>query len=248
MKGESKKAMRLNHIIAEAGITSRRKADKLIENGRVFVNGKVARLGMKAIWGKDVIKIDGRRIPDPPEKVYIMLNKPFGVISSLKDPGGRPVVTDLLTGINKRVYPVGRLDFDTMGLLILTNDGELTHRLTHPRYQVPRTYKATIAGQIRYSALNIIKRGITLSDGPVGKVKVKLISFSGNQSVVRITVYEGRSRMVRRIFEEIGYRVVHLIRIGFANLMLGDLKVGEFRYLEKEEVDSLKRFVGLRLD
>ena len=248
MRKISKKPVRLNRIIAETGIASRRKADKLIEEGRVFVNGRPARLGMKAIWGVDLIEVDGRRIPDPPEKIYIMLNKPFGYISSLKDPGGRPVITDLLARVKKRVYPVGRLDFDTMGLLLLTNDGDLTHRLTHPRYQVPRTYKATIAGEIKNDVLNIIRRGIRLSDGPVGRVKVKLVSYDGKQSIVRITVYQGRSRMVRRIFEAVGYRVVHLIRTGFANLMLDDLKVGEYRYLEKEEVNSLKRFVGLRPD
>lgn len=248
MKRTVRNSMRINRIIAQAGITSRRKADRLIEEGRVFVNGRRADLGMRAVWGRDLIQIDGRRIPDPPEKIYLMLNKPFGYISSLKDPGGRPVVKELLVGIRQRVYPVGRLDFDTMGLLLFTNDGDLTYRLTHPRYNVPRTYKATIAGEIRNDALNIIRRGIRLPDGPVGKVKVSLVSRDQKQSIVRITVYQGRSRMVRRIFETVGYRVVHLIRTGFANLMLGDLKVGEYRYLEKHEVDSLKRFVGLRTD
>ena len=195
MKGVLKKPMRLNRIIAEAGVTSRRKADKLIEEGRVFVNGRVATLGMKVVWGRDLIEVDGRKIPGPPEKIYIMLNKPFGYISSLKDPGGRLIVTDLLAGIKQRVYPVGRLDFDTMGLLLLTNDGDLTHRLTHPRYHVPRTYKATIAGEIRNDALDIIRRGIRLPDGPVGKVKIKLVSSDGKHSIVRITVYQGRSRM-----------------------------------------------------
>ncbi len=246
MKGERLKPMRLNRVIAEAGITSRRKADKLIEQGRVFVNGRPARLGMKVIWGKDVIKVDGKRIPDPPEKVYIMLNKPFGYISSLKDPGGRPVVTELLNGVKERVYPVGRLDFDTMGLLLLTNDGDLTYRLTHPKFQVPRTYKATIKGKISYRAIERIREGIVLEDGPVGKVKVKFLSYDGRHSLVRITVYEGRNRLVRRIFEALGYKVVHLIRTGFANLMLGDLKVGRYRYLEEDEVRSLKRFAGLR--
>ncbi len=243
MKEMGKRPMRLNRIISEAGITSRRKADRLIEEGRILINGRVASIGMKAIWGKDIIELDGRRIPDPPEKVYVILNKPFGYISSLKDPGGRPVVTDLLTGIRQRVYPVGRLDFDTMGLLFFTNDGDLTHRLTHPRYHVPRTYKATIAGDIRNDTLNITRRGIRLADGPVGRVKVRLISRDGRHSIVRITVYQGRSRMVRRIFEAVGYRVIHLIRTGFANIMLGDLKVGEYRYLERHEVDSLRRFV-----
>ena len=237
---------RLNRIIAEAGLTSRRKADEWIKKGRVSVNGRRASLGMKAVWGRDIIKVDGKNIPDPPEKIYVILNKPFGYISSLRDPKGRPIITDLLAGIRQRVYPVGRLDFDTMGLLLLTNDGELTYKLTHPKFQVPRTYKATIAGEIRNDVLNIIRRGIKLADGPVGKVKIKSISSNEKQSILRITVYQGRSRMVRRIFEAVGYRVIHLIRTGFANLMLGDLKVGEYRYLEKHEVESLKRFIGLR--
>ncbi len=246
MKNTTERPQRLNHILAEAGLTSRRKADKLIEQGRVIVNGQVAKLGMKVVWGKDIIKVNGRKIPDPPDKIYVILNKPFGYISSLKDPGGRPVVTEILTEIKQRVYPVGRLDFDTMGLLLLTNDGELTYRLTHPKFQVPRTYKATIAGEIRNDVLNIIRRGLRLPDGPIGKVKLKLIFSNDNQSIVRITVYQGRSRMVRRIFEAVGYRVIHLIRTGFANIMLGNLKVGEYRYLEKYEVESLKKFVGLK--
>ncbi|RLB11124.1 MAG: pseudouridine synthase [Deltaproteobacteria bacterium] len=245
VKGE-KRLMRLNKVIAEAGITSRRKADRLIEQGRVFVNGKPAKIGMKVIWGKDVIKVDGKRIPDPPEKVYIMLNKPFGYISSLKDPGGRPVVVELLPKIQQRVFPVGRLDFDTMGLMLFTNDGELAYRLTHPKYQVPRTYKATVRGRLSYGAIQKIRNGIVLEDGPVRKVKIKLLQKEGLNNIVRITVYEGRSRLIKRIFEAVGCKVVHLIRIGFANLVLGDLKVGHYRYLEKQEVESLKRFVGLR--
>ncbi len=245
MKGE-KRLMRLNKVIAEAGITSRRKADRLIEQGRVFVNGRPASLGMKVIWGKDVIKVDGRRIPDPPEKVYILLHKPFGYISSLKDPGGRPIITELLPKIQQRVFPVGRLDFDTMGLMLFTNDGELAYRLTHPRYQVPRTYKATVKGRLSYRAIQRIKNGLFLEDGPVRKVKIRLLQKEGFHNIVRITVYEGRSRLIKRIFEAVDCKVVHLIRIGFANLVLGDLKVGHYRYLEKQEVDSLKRFVGLR--
>jgi len=241
-----RKPERLNKILAQAGIASRRKADELIEQGRVTVNGKVARLGQKAVWGRDRIEVDGEPIPSrPPKKVYIMLNKPFGVISSLKDPGGRPTVIDIVK-VPQRIFPVGRLDFDTLGLLLLTNDGELAYRLTHPKFQVPRTYKATIRGKVKEKRLDIIRKGLTLSDGPVGRVKVKLLESNEKRSTVRITVYQGRSRMIRRIFEAIGYEVIHLIRTGFANLMLGNLKVGEYRFLEKEEVEALKRFVGLR--
>ncbi len=174
-----------------------------------------------------------------------MLNKPFGIVCTLKDPLGRPVVTDLLKGITQRVYPVGRLDFDTMGLLLITNDGELAHYLTHPRRKIPRTYKATVAGNITEEAISSLNRGVRLEDGPSGRAKASLITGNDTQSVVRITITQGRNRQVRRMFEAVGYRVIHLIRTGFGDLRLGDLKVGEYRHLEATEVKSLRRSMGI---
>lgn len=212
-----------------------------------MVNGKpVTELGAKAVWGIDRIQVDGKDIPNPSPRIYLMLNKPFGYICSLKDPEGRHQVTELLTGIPQRVYPVGRLDFDSLGLLLFTNDGECAYRLTHPKFEVPRTYKVTVSGEITEVALNRLRKGVQLEDGPSGESKIALISINHNQSVFRITICQGRSRQVRRMVEAVGFNVVHLVRTGFGSLRLGELKVGEYRFLEKEEVASLKRMVGLK--
>ena len=211
-----------------------------------MVNGKqVKELGAKAVWGIDSIKVDGRDIPKPSPRIYLMLNKPFGYICSLKDPEGRHQVTELLAGIPQRVYPVGRLDFDSLGLLLFTNDGECAYRLTHPKFEVPRTYKVTVNGEITEMAMNQLTRGVQLEDGPSGESKTSLISLNKKQSVFRITISQGRSRQVRRMVEAVGFNAVHLVRTEFGKLGLGDLKVGTYRFLEKEEVDAMKRMVGL---
>jgi len=229
-----------------AGLTSRRKADELIKSGRVTLNGHlILELGERAVWGVDSIKVDGREIPKPFERIYLMLNKPFGYISALSDPAGRPVLTDLLKDLSHRVYPVGRLDFDTLGLLLLTNDGDWAYRLAHPRYHVPRTYKATVDGKIQEEALTSLTEGIRLEDGLTGPSKVTLIQQNASKSVIRMTITTGRSRVVRRMLEAVGHRVIHLIRIGFGTLELGDLKIGHYRHLEVHEVQAMKKMVGL---
>ena len=241
-----RKKERLNQILSLTGLTSRRKADELIKSGRITVNGRlITQLGTRAVWGSDLIEVDGKEISRPSERLYLILNKPFGYICSLNDPEGRPIVSDLLNGIPQRVYPVGRLDFDTLGLLPLTNDGEWAYRLTHPKYHVSRTYKATVAGRIADEAIDILKKGIELEDGPSGRSKVTLITRNERQSVVRITIARGKTRQVRRMLEAVGYKVVHLMRIGFGKLRLGDLKVGKYRHLETIEVESMKKLVGM---
>lgn len=238
--------LRLNRILSLAGLTSRRRADQWILAGRVSVNGRVVReVGTKAFWGRDRIVVDGKEISGPSRRLYLMLNKPFGTICTLSDPQGRPLVTDLLHDINERVYPVGRLDFDTMGLLLLTNDGEWAFRLTHPSYRIPRVYKVTVSGVISPKALRDLSRGVSLEDGPSGPAGITLIEGSGDRSVFRMTITRGKSRQVRRMVETVGLRVVHLIRIGFGSLALGDLKVGRYRHLEPEEVAAMKRLAGL---
>ncbi len=233
--------------MSSAGLTSRRKADDWIISGRVRVNGRlVDKLGIQAVWGRDKISVDGKEIPGPAERLYLMLNKPFGYMSSLKDPEGRPVVTDLVQHLSQRVYPVGRLDFDTLGLLLLTNDGEWAHRMTHPSYQIPRTYKATVSGRIDNEAIALLRKGVILEDGPAGPTKADVISRNENRSVARVTITQGRNRQVRRMLESVGYRVIHLVRIGFGSLVLGDLKVGDYRQLTTEEVKSLRNLVGLK--
>lgn len=240
------KIQRLNKILSAAGLASRRQADQWISAGRVAVNGRVIKtLGSSAIWGEDSIRLDGKEIPRPPDKLYLMLNKPFGYICSLKDPEGRPLVMDLLQGIPERVYPVGRLDFDSLGLLLFTNDGEWAYRLTHPKYQIPRTYKVTAEGKITDQAMDRLRAGVPLQDGPSGSSGVTLVSRNERQTLIRMTITQGRSRQVRRMLEAVGYRVVHLIRISYGNLQLGNLKSGQYRYLQDNEIGAMKKLVKM---
>ncbi len=237
---------RINRILSLAGLASRRKADQMIKAGRIRLNGLVIREpGTRALWGIDSIKLDGQEIPKPFERIYLMLNKPFGYICALSDPAQRPIVSDLLKDIKERVYPVGRLDFDTLGLLLLTNDGEWAHRLTHPRYHVPRTYKLTLEGKITEQALNRLKRGIRLDDGFTGPCKITPIQQDEQKSMIRMTVTLGRSRMLRRMLDAVGYKVIHLIRTGFGSLELGELKIGDYRHLESHEIRAMKKMVGM---
>jgi 23S rRNA pseudouridine2605 synthase len=245
-KTSSNKAERLNKILATAGIASRRRADELISRGLVTVNGrKETRLGSQAIWGIDAIAVNGQPIPGPPRKIYLILNKPFGYVCTLRDPEGRPIVRDLIKGVKERIYPVGRLDFDSQGLLILTNDGEVSHRLMHPKFRIPRTYKAIIGGSISNESVEQLKKGVLLDDGPTGPARVRVVNRQHKRSVVRITIFEGRSREIRRIFEALGHKTLQLIRIGYGNLQIGDLKVGDYRHLNEREVKALRTSVGL---
>ena len=245
-KDELLEPQRINRILSLAGLASRRKADELITSGRVSLNGHIVRKpGTRAAWGVDSIKVDGQEIRSPFERVYLMLNKPFGYICTLSDPAGRPVVTDLLKDIEERVYPVGRLDFDSLGLLLLTNDGEWAYCLTHPRYHVPKTYKITLEGRITSEALDSLKKGIRLEDGFSGPAKITLLQQDERKSVIRMTITVGRSRLVRRMLEAVGHRVIQLIRIGFGNLELGDLKIGNYRHLRTHEVQAMKKMVGM---
>lgn len=238
--------MRINRILSLAGLTSRRKADDLVKAGRVKLNGRtLTEPGTQALWGKDSISVDGKEIPGPSERLYLALNKPFGYVCTLHDPEGRAVVRELLAGVKDRVYPVGRLDFDTMGLLLLTNDGDWAHRLAHPRYRVPRTYKVTLEGSISQRDMEALQNGVQLEDGFSGPSKVTFLRQEGGTSVIRMTLTSGRSHIVRRMVEAVGHKVIHLVRIGFGALELGKLKVGQYRHLTPEEVESMQRIVGL---
>jgi 23S rRNA pseudouridine2605 synthase len=243
---ETKTPQRINRILSWAGHSSRRKGDELIVSGRVMLNGRIIReLGTKAVWGRDSIKVDGREIRPPSERSYLMLNKPFGYICTLNDPSGRPLASDLLKTVKQRVYSVGRLDFDSLGLLLFTDDGEWAHRLSHPRYHVPKTYKITVEGRLTKGELNALTKGVQLDDGFSGPSKTTLIQEKQGKSLLRMTVTRGRSRLIRRMMEAVGFRVVHLIRTGFGILELGDLKIGHYRHLESEEVEAMKKMVGL---
>jgi 23S rRNA pseudouridine2605 synthase len=238
---------RINRILSLAGITSRRKADDLIQAGRVSCNNEIVReLGTRAVWGMDSIKVDGKEIPKPTERIYLMLNKPFGYLCALDDSTDRPLATDLLKNIPQRVYSVGRLDFDTLGLLLFTNDGDFAHRLTHPKYRIARTYKVTVQGTITEPIIKKLCNGVDLEDGSSGNAKVTLLRHMEGKSLLRLTIAHGRNRLVRRMMEAVGYKVVHLVRIGFGILELGDLKIGQYRFLEASEVMDLKKMVGLK--
>ncbi|MCD1260172.1 rRNA pseudouridine synthase [Paenibacillus athensensis] len=233
---------RLQKVLAEAGIASRRKCEEIITAGRVQVNGEVVKtLGVKVDPQQDEIRVDGRAI-NQQKKIYVILNKPKGVITSANDPGGRKVVTDFLPGITQRVYPVGRLDYDTEGLLLLTNDGEFAHLLTHPKHHVPKTYHATVKGVPHGTLLDKLRDGVKLEDGMTSPAEVEYadINPEKNESIVEITIYEGRNRQVRRMFESISFPVIKLKRIKFGPIFLTGLPRGKYRHLTPGEIQELR--------
>lgn len=233
---------RLQKIIAAAGICSRRAAEDLILAGKVQVNDRVVRkLGTRADPGRDEIRVDGRLITTEVEKVYLMLNKPAGYVTTLKDPEGRPIVTDLLREIGQRVFPAGRLDYDSEGLLILTNDGDFAERIQHPRYEVPRTYLAKIRGRVTRKEIQSLINGIELEDGPFTVDGIQEEKYNEKSQWLRVSISEGRNRIIRRAMEALGHPVARLIRVSVGNLELGNLKPGEYRQLQKREVERLLR-------
>lgn len=232
---------RLQKVIAQAGIASRRKAERLIAEGKVTVNGKVVtELGTK-VGLSDKIQVNG--IPlEQEEKKYFLFYKPRGVITAVRDDKNRKVVTDFFPHVEERIYPVGRLDYDTSGLLLLSNDGEFTHLLTHPKHEMPKTYVAKVKGLPSRETLEQLEKGIQLEDGKTAPAKAKLLSADKrkNHAIVEMTIHEGRNRQVRRMFDAIGHPVVKLKRERFAFLTLHGLNAGEYRELTVHEVKRLK--------
>jgi len=232
---------RIQKIISAAGITSRRAAEQLILDGRVRVNGQVVtELGTKADAAKDHIKVDGKLINPRQPLSYIMLNKPAGYVTTMSDPEGRPTVQDLLKGVKVRVYPVGRLDYNTEGLLLLTNDGDFAHLITHPSHEFPKTYRAKVKGVLEDHQIELLENGIYLDDGRTAPAKLKKVSKEESNSWLEITIHEGKKRQVRRMFDRVGHSVIKLKRVRTGNLQLGDLPEGSFRYLTQAEVSALK--------
>ncbi|CAI8850631.1 Ribosomal large subunit pseudouridine synthase B [Brevibacillus sp. IT-7CA2] len=234
---------RLQKVLAHAGVASRRHCEELIAQGKVQVNGQVVReQGIKVDPLKDKIVVNGQQVKLE-QHVYLLLYKPTGVITSVTDPRGRRVVIDLLKGIKERVYPVGRLDYDTSGLLLLTNDGELANRLAHPSYEIDKVYRAWVKGIPSQEKVRKLATGIRLEDGMTSPGQSKLLKTesSSQKALVELTIHEGRNRQVRRMCEAIGHPVLTLERIRLGFLTLIGLKPGEFRKLTHEEVESLKR-------
>jgi 23S rRNA pseudouridine2605 synthase len=236
--------LRLNKILAQAGLTSRRGGDRLIVDGHVAVNGAVTRSpATLADPELDTITVDGRRLPPAESKRYLLLNKPRGYVTTLSDPQGRPVVADLVER-DVRLYPVGRLDWDVEGALLLTNDGPLTHRLLHPRYALPRVYEAVVEGSVVRGDLERWRRGVALDDGHAKPLAVELERTGARESRVRLTFAEGRKHEVKRFCEALGHRVVALRRIAFGPVALGALQPGETRPLTEREVSALRDAVA----
>ena len=239
--------VRLQKVIADSGLASRRKAEEMITAGRVTVNGRVVReLGTKVDPARDHVKVDGRHLKPVPPHVFVMLNKPKGCLSSLSDPAGRPTITDLLSGVRLRVFPVGRLDFDSEGLLLLTNDGALAQALLHPRYHVAKTYVIKVKGVLSEDEIASLERGVILEDGLTGKAIVKKGGKAEKNSWLEITIFEGRKHQVKRMLEAVGHPLLKLTRVRFGPLALGDLPAGRYRYLTDREANALRALVRSR--
>ncbi|MHB0977179.1 MAG: pseudouridine synthase [Candidatus Aquicultorales bacterium] len=234
--------VRLQKYLASAGIASRRKAEELIKSGKVRVNGEVVEgLGVKIDPSSDHVAVDGKPVRPDRERLYLLLNKPAGYVTTVKDERGRPAVVDLVGGeVKERVFPIGRLDLETEGLLVLTNDGDLANLLMHPRYHVWKTYRALVKGKVTKQTAGELEGGILLEDGPTAPARLKVVEAADDRSVIEISVREGRKRQVRRMLKAVGHKVEHLERVGYGPLNLGDLKRGEWRFLSATEVEELK--------
>jgi 23S rRNA pseudouridine2605 synthase len=237
----------LQKILSRAGVASRREAERWIQEGRVTVNGAVVtKMGTQADAAKDKIKVDGKLISRPTLR-YFLFHKPPGMITSLRDPEGRPHLGQWLESLGAKghLYPVGRLDFNSSGLLLLTNDGELAQKLMHPRYEVRKVYRAKISGRPPAEALERLRKGVRLEDGWTAPAKVRVVEMLNKKAWLEIEIHEGRYREVRRMFEAVGYFVEKLVRIRMGPLRLGPLAPGEYRPLLPHEVSALKKAVGL---
>ncbi|MBO0772169.1 MAG: rRNA pseudouridine synthase [Actinobacteria bacterium] len=238
--------VRLQKVLAAAGVGSRRHCEELIGAGRVEVDGEtVRRFGARVDPQRQVIRVDGKRIPARQDVVYLALNKPAGVLTTMSDRRGRPTIADYLAGQPERLYHVGRLDFDTEGLMLLMNDGELAHRLAHPRYGVPKTYLADVAGPVARDVGRRLLTGIELEDGPASADRFRVVDRTASRALVEITLHEGRKHIVRRLLAAAGHPVSRLVRIRVGPVALGSLRPGTTRSLTPDEIGDLYAAVGL---
>jgi len=238
--------IRLQKWLAQCGVGSRRACERLIEEGRVQVNGQRAVLGMRIDPANDKITIDGKPLKSPPPPLYLILHKPPGYVTTRRDPHAKHTIMELLKGVKTHVFPVGRLDADSEGLLLLTNDGELANRLLHPRYKVAKTYRVWVQGVPSERALRRLREGVVLEEGTTAPAKVRLVARQGSQSVLEITLHEGRKRQVKRMCAAVGHPVLRLVRIAFGPLRLSDdLPPGAWRELTPAEREALLHAAGL---
>ncbi|HKE63712.1 MAG TPA: pseudouridine synthase [Micromonosporaceae bacterium] len=235
---------RLQKVLAAAGIGSRRACEELIAAGRVTVDGRVADLGDRADASTAVIHVDGERIVTDSRRVYLAINKPAGVVSTMADEKGRAALADFLGNVPQRVYHVGRLDQDSEGLLLLTNDGSLAHKLMHPSYEVAKTYLAEVSGPVRAAVRRQLLDGVELEDGPAAVDSFRVVDSVGGRALVEVVLHEGRKHIVRRLLDEVGHPVRRLIRTAIGPIKLGDLKPGRTRRLGRAEVAALFAAVG----
>jgi len=232
--------VRLQKLLAQSGVASRRKCEELMLDGQVEVDGEVVtRLGTKVDPRTAVIRVDGRRLPPASPHVYLVLHKPRGVVSTMSDPEGRRTLQDLVDDRPERLFHVGRLDTDTSGLIILTNDGDFAHRLAHPSYEVDKTYVAEVDGEVTRTTLQRLLAGVTLDDGPVTVSRTKVLSVARERSIVELVIHEGRNRIVRRLLDHVGHPVRKLSRTAIGPVLLGNLGVGQLRDLTRDELGDL---------
>ncbi|CAN5253250.1 pseudouridine synthase [soil metagenome] len=241
--------VRLQKVLSQAGIASRRVAERMILDGRVEVDGHiVTEMGTRVDTEKSVIRVDGARVQIDDELMYLALNKPVGMYSTMTDEHGRPCVGDVVEHRvrgTKKLFHVGRLDADTEGLLLLTNDGELAHRLMHPSYEIPKTYLATVTGKVPKGLGNTLREGVELEDGPAKVDDFSLVDTVPGKSLVKVTLHEGRNRIVRRLFKQVGFPVEALVRIAIGEVTLGEQKPETIRVLTRKEIGELYKAVGL---
>ncbi|MCD6527351.1 MAG: rRNA pseudouridine synthase [Desulfuromonas sp.] len=233
-------AERIQKLIARAGLASRRQAETWLDQGRVRVNGQQVSLGDKADPASDVITVNGKALPKAEPQQYLLLNKPLGYVTTLKDPQGRPTICRFMKGVSGRLFPVGRLDINTEGLLLLTNDGALTQRLLHPRHKIAKTYRVKISGRLTDRARQQLEHGVELDDGMTASARVDNIHYSARNTWFDLEIKEGRNRQVRRMCRAVGFDVSTLKRIKMANLDLGKLPSGHSRSLTREEIKGLR--------
>jgi len=232
---------RLQKIIASSGLCSRRAAEKLIDEGRITVNGRVASIGDSADDEKDLILIDSNPLPKNGQRTYIILNKPRGYITAMSDDRGRKTVAELTNDVGERVFPVGRLDYDSEGLLIMTNDGELSHKLMHPSSNIKKTYETRVKGEGIESAVRTLRSPLVIDGYKINPAEVKLMNLTENGAVLSITISEGKNRQIRKMCEQAGLEVIRLKRVSEGSLKLGSLPVGKWRYLTEAEIENLQK-------